>query len=70
MDQEDSLRADAQYIRNIFYPNVTYNFDAMSIDFHLAWKNIFASFFDQNYNVPPGAWVTQNGVDRNLRGPP
>ena len=71
MNEENGLRADTRYTRNnIFHPDVTYNFDAMSIDFHLAWTNIFASFFDQNYNVPPGAWVTQNGVDRNLRGPP
>ena len=70
MDQEDSLRANTEYIRNIFYPNVTYNFDAMSIDFHLAWKNIFASFFDQNYNVPPGAWVNQDGKDINYRNAP
>jgi hypothetical protein len=71
MDQEDSLRADTSTTQNnIFYPYVTYNFDAMSIDFHLAWKNIFASFFDQNYNVPEGAWVTQNGVDNNDRNAP
>ena len=71
MDQEFGLRADRRYTtNNIFYPNVTYNFDAISKDFDLAWKNIFASFFDQNYNVPPGVWVTQNGIDRNLRNPP
>jgi hypothetical protein len=71
MDHEFGLRADTTHTRNnIFHPDVTYNFDAMSIDFHLAWKNIFASFFDQNYNVQQGVWVTQDGIDRNLRDPP
>jgi hypothetical protein len=68
MDHEFGLRADTR--NNIFHPDVTYNFDAMSIDFDLAWKNIFASFFDQNYNVQQGVWVTQDGIDRNLRDPP
>jgi hypothetical protein len=55
---------------NIFNRDVTYNFDAMSIDFHLAWKNIFASFFDQNYGVPQGTWITQDGIDINNRNAP
>jgi hypothetical protein len=71
IDSEFGLRADTrQSDNNIFYPNVTYNFDAMSNDFHLAWKNIFASFFDPNYNVQPGTWVTQDGVYRNNRDAP
>jgi hypothetical protein len=71
MDHEFGLRADTRNTRNnIFHPDVTYNFDAMSIDFDLAWKNIFASFFDQNYNVQQGVWVTQDGIDINFRDPP
>ena len=71
MDHEFGLRADTRYTRNnIFHPDVTYNFDAMSIDFHLAWKNIFASFFDQNYNIPEGSWITRDGTDRNTVNAP
>ena len=70
MNHESGSRMDARQNQNIFNLNVTYNFDAMSIDFHLAWKNIFASFFDQNYNVQQGVWVTQDGIDINFRDPP
>ena len=65
MNHESGSRMDASQNQNIFNLNVTYNFDAMSIDFHLAWKNIFASFFDQNYYVPEGTWITTEGKDRN-----
>jgi hypothetical protein len=81
MNQENGLRADNRYTRNnIFVPlyerrnwpgnvppnAVTYKFDAMSIDFNLAWQNIFASFFDQNYTQPAqGTWVTIPGTDNN-----
>jgi hypothetical protein len=71
MGTENGIRTNyVPYQQNIFNTDVTYNFDAMSIDFHLAWKNIFASFFDQNYVVPQGTWITQDGVDRNNRNAP
>ena len=71
MNTEDGIRMNYYpYRRNIFNTDVTYNFDAMSIDFPLAWKNIFASFFDQNYNVQPGTWITQDGRYRNLSDAP
>jgi hypothetical protein len=71
MGTENGIRTNyVPYQQNIFNTDVTYNFDAMSIDFHLAWKNIFASFFDQNYGVPQGTWITQDGIDINNRNAP
>ena len=73
MGTENGIRTNyVPYRQNIFNTDVTYNFDAMSIDFHLAWKNIFASFFDQNYAFDPTqeTWITQNGIDRNNRDAP
>jgi len=70
MNHESGSRMDARQNQNIFKLNVTYNFDAMSIDFHLAWKNIFSSFFDQNYNIPEGTWITRDGTDRNTVNTP
>ena len=65
MNYESGSRMDARQNQNIFNLNVTYNFDAMSIDFPLTWKNIFASFFDQNYNLAPETWITLDCIDRN-----